>query len=380
MSLPKILTAIFLVIFLVFGIWVASRKALWNDEYYSLVSSTLGRSYGDIVTGKVSEGNNSPLFYLLQKIQCDMFRYRPPQAWIEGHWGGVHRYDQVFLRLQPVACTAAGLALLFLFFYTRYSLLAGIYALGVGLSSYMVWVHWAEARPYSLWWCLSLVQALLLLKYWENLGRDKGRYLSMLAGTHVLLSLTTTISILQLLTASLLLWCLGMREVRRYVWLIVIPAVICVFYYAQAPKYDFYFVNGPMSLINANIPKDRLLVIAGFLAFCFFKWRGKKMADIAGVWPYGLFTLGLLCLNGILLVKLKLSQHEPGFQVSNRYFMVLTAVGTVATALFSIHLYRAVKRPVVKAMLGMVFMALLLFRFHASFGLIIQKVLLGDPS
>jgi len=69
---------------LAIGFKLAYDKPLWNDEIYTLVSSVSRVSYLDILLGRVKEGNNCPLFYVIQKGICDIARYSIPAPWLKG--------------------------------------------------------------------------------------------------------------------------------------------------------------------------------------------------------------------------------------------------------------------------------------------------------
>jgi uncharacterized membrane protein len=60
-----------------------------------------------------------------------------------------------------------GLALIVWFFCVYYSLLGGLIAFIVAISSYMLWYYWAEARPYALVFLATTIQALVLVYYYR---------------------------------------------------------------------------------------------------------------------------------------------------------------------------------------------------------------------
>ena len=142
------------------GLRLAEHKPLWNDELYSLLSSVRNLSYGDIITAKITEGNNTPLFYLSQKAFIDLTGYQPPQEWVAGQWGHNHPYSNLRIRILPVACMSVAIAVIFYFFSYFYSIWTGLYALAVAFSSFMVWAYGFEARPYALWFLLTTLQAV----------------------------------------------------------------------------------------------------------------------------------------------------------------------------------------------------------------------------
>ena len=365
MRLLRILTGFLFVFLLAFGAWFASHRCLWNDEYFSLLGSTLVTPYKSIIFGLVGEGNNSPLFYIIQKAQCDLFSYHPPQEWVAGHWEGVHVFDQVFLRMQPIFFMAAALSALFYYFSRRNSWIVGVYALAVAMTSSLFWFHWAEARPYAGWFALSMFQILLLLNILEGPVDHCKKSWRCLVVVHWLLSLASSVSIIQIIAAGVVLGVFHRPKIYGYISLVLVPVMISIFYYLHAPQYSFFFVDGPMALINANIPKDRLFVIFLSALVLVVQCRGKDCKAYLEI-KYLAFLLLMLGAFGLVLLKLKWGQLEGrhGFQVSSRYFLSLTPVGIVGVVLFSVYLVRAFPSRVWKAVAIMILFCFLAFRFQ----------------
>lgn len=349
------------------GLWMAFHQPLWNDEYYSLTSSTLGTSYGKMLAGGIGEGNNSPLFYLLQKLQSDVIAYHAPQDWIDGRWNGGDVFSQVFLRIQPVVCMAASLSFLFYFFVSRYSLLAGWYALLVALTSFMLWAHWTEARPYALWFSLSILQMLVMIDILKESSLREQKHWHRLTGLHWLLALTATLSVIQITVAAMVIWLNGQRRWNSYIVTFVLPMMVCVYYYCHAPKYDFFFEDGPLALVNANIPKDRLLLLGVFAVIFAFQHRTWQAWRTQVEGKFLLFTSLMLLFFAFLLVFFKWKDAGHGFQISNRYFIPLTALGIVAISLFSVYLFKAFKSKQFRIAIALVLVFFLLFRLQKAF-------------
>ncbi len=341
MDVKKILTLLLFPVLLGIGFWFALHNPLWNDEFNSLISSTLRISYLDIWLGKIGEGNNSPLFYFLQKIQCDIFSYHPPQAWLDGQWMGRYLFSQFFLRIQPVIFSAVAICAIFYFFASRYSLGAAFFSLFVSLSSLGLWNHWAEARPYSLWFLLSTLQMLILTDMLKSKAPYE-KHLSKLICIHVLLSLTSIISIVQIMACYAVLWLFVERRLRYFWGILLAPAVVCIYYYILGPKFLFYFVDGPLGLINANLPKDRMIVFIIFALYCMFKYfKNKQWKEVPEI-RFLFFSSIIMFLYGLVLFKLKLteSQNNQGFQISGRYFGPLTPLGIIGVTMFAAGFYK----------------------------------------
>ncbi len=362
----RIITILVFAALLVSGAWTAAHKPLWNDEYYSLISSTLGTSYSKMAAGGIEEGNNSPLYYVLQKMQCDIFAYHAPESWVQGKWTGEHRYSQGFLRAQSVLFVALSLGLLFYYFSRRYSMWAGLYVMAVALSSLVMWQHWFEARPYALWFLLSVCQSLLLLRYLDTEKDHRLDLLMCLTGVHCLLALTVTISIVQIAAAALVLLMPAKRSWRLWGAVFVIPAAIDVFYYLRAPKYGFFFVDGPMALISANFPKERLLILPVFLLAYILLNRNHKQAFLQTEVRYFAFMALMLAFFAAVLWKLKLAEST-GFQISSRYFLSLAPLSIIGTTIFSVYLMCSARHQYARIIVGIFLVSLLLARYSITF-------------
>ena len=123
-------------------------------------------------------------------------------------------------------------------------------------------------------------------------------------------------------------------------------------------------------MVSANIPKDRLFL---FLIFALvFAWQYWVKKDQAMVLEGKYLLFAGLMLAGFMAVLLKFKLGPIGndsngaFQVSNRYFMPLTALGIIGTTLFSIRLFRLPKSKWVRAGIFIGLAALLVFRIHKT--------------
>jgi hypothetical protein len=362
-----IITGFLFITLLGLGAWISSHRILWNDEYYSLVSSVTNTSYSKILSGGVSEGNNSPLFYALLKLQCDVFSYHPPKPWMDGHWGGVYVFDQFFLRIQSVIFMSAALCALFFYFYRRNSLLIGLYALAVTLTSSLFWFHWTEARPYAEWFALTTFQILILLNMLESpMDKEKKAWV-YLGFIHCLLAFISFISSIQILAAGIVLGIFHRCRPSRMIPLVLVPLGICIFYYLHAAHYPFFFVDGPVSLISANVPKERLFII--LMAAAILAFQGGRKGWAASVEnKYLIFFILMLGAYGLVLLKLKYTHVVgwKGFQVSSRYFLSLLPAGIVGTVLFSDYFVRAYPGKIWKVVAVVILLCFLIFRFHKT--------------
>ncbi|MBL8012263.1 MAG: hypothetical protein JNN05_00305 [Candidatus Omnitrophica bacterium] len=316
------------------GLELSRVRPLWNDELYTQANALTSFSYSDIWKGRVVEGNNSPLFYVIQKAICDVFGFRLEQTW-RGDWFVYDTKAQVDLRMLPNVCMAAALAVLFYYFSFHFSVGWALFVLLAVLSVPSTWLHWTEARPYAPWFLLTVLQSVLFLDVVRH-KREGVKAWAGLAVVHTLLSLTITFGMLQAAAACLLLWMFDRRRVLPYVFLAGLPIVIGGFYYARAPKFKFWFFPDVVGLITDNVPLEfwgffvvyLLAVIAlrkealkepwMFLCANFFSFAGVMVA-------MGLSILGFL--------KWKAGPGPEGFSVNSRYFLFLTPVTAVSIAL-----------------------------------------------
>ncbi len=342
-----ILTGVVLVASFQTGMTIARRRVLWNDEIYTQMSSVSQKTYKEMWAGRIQEGNVAPFFYTLQKLLTNAVGYNTPDLW---HTQTV--YDRLLLRLNAVMFMSLTVALLFGYFARRYSLGMGFYLLFLTASSFMVWSYWAEARPYSLWVFLTACQSLLFLE-----GVVKGRqaknalstrYWMALSLVHVALSLTVVFSLAQVVIVSLLLWIWADRRWSPYVPGCVIPCGLALFYYAHSPRYSFWFNLTPEQLIRDCFSRDRFYILFIYLfwlgvGYGLTKWprkgrwtvvRPEVLYPQAG--PYAALTI-LMLLAAFTVIVIFKWQETPGegFPIASRYFIYLTPIGVIATALLS---------------------------------------------
>lgn len=356
-----IATALVFLLALGIGYVLSTKKPLENDELFTHVSSVEGMSYKDIVTLKIQEGNISPLFYLTQKAFFDFVGFRLPFKW-NGDWFVTDLPSQVAMRCLPNLFMSLSITVVFYFFARFYSWGAGIYGALVALSSFMTLAYWAVARPYALWDFLTTVQVLLFL-YLLRGGEKEKRVWQLLTVTHLLLSLTVTFGAVQIGAVSLLLFFCKDRDLRKYIFLTVVPVILCFVYYFGAPKYSFYFTDTAIQLVSASFPKERLALVfllGGLL--CFMKPKDHNVT-------YLIFTVLMLFLTAMLLGLFYLKAHgkNEGFPLSNRYFIYLAPIGVIATTLFTAEAWKALAGKMwLRIGLAVLVGGLLIFRLNWS--------------
>ena len=363
----KIIAAALFLLFLSTGNYLAQRKPLWNDEIYTQVRTLDRLSYQDILLNRMTEGNNCPLFYLIQKGICDAFHYKFPFVW-DGEWYVGDLPSQTILRIGSNVFMALSLTAIFYFFARYYSGLAGFYSLLISMSSFMVWAYCAEARPYALWFFLTTLQALLFLR-----ATVPSRIWRWLAAVHFLLALTITFSVVQILIVSGLLWFLREKDWKKYIFMTGIPVAICFFYYWYSPHFKFFFLETPWQLVSTNIPADRLSIAAGFGLLWLLSElrRNRNFVSESNAVEYLMLMISILAASFFALLVFKMRQPRiivDGFSLSSRYFIYLTPIGIIGTVLFSVHLLRAFRSQrwmFVNIALGLA--GLLMIRFLRTF-------------
>jgi len=328
-----------------FGLLLAEHKPLWNDEIYTQISSISSRSYGYYFFGHVGEGNNCPLFYSLQKFICDVLQYQTPDLWNQHN-----TFDRLILRLNPVFFVSASIMCIFFYFSRFYSIFAGVYSLLIAVSTIMLWDHWAEARPYALWMFLTTVQSLLFLYLFRRKEVDRRAWIGLTV-THILLGLTVIFSVAQITIVSGLLWIFREKKWQKYILSAFIPICVAVFYYTQAPHYQFWFDLTPEQLIRDCFSRERIYILFMFTFFLGTYYVASKTGFpksfpnkslLEGSPCFFLAVLMILAAISLLvLLKWIASPVGQGFPIPGRYFAYLTPIGIISTTLLSITIFRS---------------------------------------
>ncbi len=348
---PLILSCLLFLFLFTTGIWLAGHRSLDNDEFFTAVSSIENPSFQQMLSGKISEGNNSPLFYVTQKTFWALIGYKIPKPWRSGQWLE-DKSAEIFLRLVPIFCMSLMMTLVFYFFSRFYSILTGFYSLFLSLSSTMVWFYWTQGRPYALWMLLTTVQALIFLYLTLEKRISSKTWLGLIT-VNFLLSLTSLFGLIQIGVVSALLWLFVNRRWQDYIFLTVIPVVICIFYYIQVPKYNWWFSLSPEQLIRECFSRDRFyILILYFVFFMLFSLQKKTNAfrlflddRLLRGRLYFFMTVMMVVAACLVLWIFKAFEHRnpnhAGFPVSSRYFAYLTPIGIIASTFFSIELIRS---------------------------------------
>ncbi len=386
---PFVLWALVILVFILGvaqGLRISFKRNLWTDEMYSLTSSIQNKTWSDILCGRVVEGNNSPLFYLVEKswinltgfsglkrIELGGFGENTAEWWravalgpesglalspwqkralvcfkkITGAFWDVsgasdlYRWQlrsvlmsRIVLRLPAIIFMAFALAFLAWYFAGRYSFALAGMALGIALGSNMVWFYWVEARPYSMIILFSLMQAAFFFEAQKD-KYDAGAWTSLVI-VNWLLALTAAQSVIPLAMMALVLFSSGCR--RAWVWSlgIVAPLVVALAYYALADHYNFSLASFVRlaQLVTINIPWPHLLALF-ILPAAVWVWRKRRGELLLAAEKSFVGWIWSAVLAFVVFLVFLFFTQRPGalFPVSARYVIFLSALDLVAVPL-----------------------------------------------
>ncbi|MBF0122584.1 MAG: hypothetical protein HQL21_04130 [Candidatus Omnitrophica bacterium] len=344
-SLQLVSVLLFLVLCAV-GFRIAASKPLWKDELYTQNNAVQGMSSVRLLVGRnTGEGNNAPLFYLIQqwtKFVPDVLVSNE----LEKDAICADMKKMLLLRIPSVLFMSAALVLLFFFFAMEFSVFAGIYALLCALASPMVWLYWAEARPYPLVVFFTVVQSLILIKMSRGADERDKRWPALVI-VNFLLVFTSYLSMIQVLGAALVCWFCGERLGKRLAWILA-PVVVALFYRFQGvhEAYDLFF---QWSYFLDNIPLDRIAfcAIAALILFVAPPMKAgivsSKEEQVLG--HYSRFLLLVLIGFSLVLLMVKVQEtHLKQLGLHSRFFIALTPMGIIEQVLVALCLFRVAIR------------------------------------
>lgn len=357
------------------GFTLAQHKPVWNDEIYTQVYTVEQFPVWKVLLGKIDEGGNPPLYYLIQKAFLGLAGYSSPPAW-HSPLADLNYNDpaaRILLRVPAIIYMSSAIVLIFYYFSRYYSIWTGVYSLFITFASLMIWRYWAEARPYGLWVLGTTFQSLIFL----HLLRDKNsvrRLWPWFGFANYLLAFTAVFGIAQIVTASFLLWILVERNWCRYLWISLVPAGLCIYYYLNAPLSSFWFDLTPDQLIRECFSRERFYLFYIFLLFIGLYLLQKRTGvlnlyrndDIKDAVPYFAFAvLSLMAVGCILFIfHLKSTHGTKGFPVSSRYFINTTPIGIIAVTLLTNGLIRGFRdKPWLQVLLAAAVAGLVVPRF-----------------
>jgi hypothetical protein len=396
------------------GFFLSAGKPLWLDEHYSLIHSVGGASYREIFSGRTKwEGNNSPLFYALQKALCDLVSYsprglettqgRPVKLRVpspdpkKAQYVQVMRFQDsifygdpfsnVYLRLISLFFMALAPASLFYFFALRYSMWLGAFSALLCMSSWLFWWYGFEARPYIHLFTLTVLQILAVLAL-AGRERDAGKLWRYLTAVNILLALVFTTSALQIMVAALCVWCYARPTInfQRLWWAFGLPAVIIGYYYILSIK-TRYCWGGPLwHKFSFVMSFEALFIIALLTLYVALSWMHRERKWRPSTWLRWLdknehdqmrvvlclaWILVFLYLLALLYVKSRgLSLEQGGAPWANRYLISLAPMGIVAMTFFGRVIVLAFRPLWVRACFIVFLAGLVAWRFYVVYKLV----------
>jgi len=336
------------VILFAIGMWLAMHKPLWCDELYGQKVTIEGHSWDKILTGSLhGEGNNFPLYFVIQKAILSTVKLSLPEHLeipAEGrkYFLFVYPKGQIILRLLPDALMTFAIVFLVRFFWTREGIVVGLMALMSALSSGMVWWYWVEARPYPLWFLLTLLQALFLIEILSESGSSSKAKI-LLTIDNWLLAASAPLGFIQVIIVQVILFSFGQRHLRYHFWAGILPVGGALFFLSGHSNNPLYIATNPVEVIRLNFSFEQIALLFFYLMafFCRQVWVYKNNGLGQRLWK-GMAHLPNLalgfCLSIMVLVYVAL--HWPGghdgFPIYGRHFLFLSALSIVLVpAMFS---------------------------------------------
>lgn len=341
-GLTPILTLILFVLLFSLGLRIAELRPLWNDEIFTQLHSVQNKSYGDIMEGNIPEGNNFPLFYIIQKLIIQSFQFELPKNW-EGVGYGAHDLGQIILRLQGNLVISLTLCLVFYFLSYHFYFFWGMYTLFLFLSSGVIWVYWAEARPYGLWIFITALHTLIVLKITWMERISKKWWLGLFI-VQLLLSLTALFGIVQSMLATFTLGLLNKKNKQVLYYQCPHLILIGIFYYRKALHFDMWFDSNPVQILR-SVASEELLIIPIIYAFSvavvyFLKKKDEKFIQSLTHFKFTLFSycIYIFALTLMAFFILKSTGGSKGFIITSRYFVFIIPTIILSQALCAIDL------------------------------------------
>ena len=269
---------LFFILLLLTGFSLAVQKPLWGDEIFTQVD-IIHQSYSNLLLVNYPESGNSnaPLFYILQKAFCDLFHFDIPQEWLSKTPLLSETSANIFLRILPVIWMSLAFLVILIYFSYRFNLLFGMLGLFLALSSPILWTHWAEARPYGLWVLLTCLQMTIFIQLLEEKTLSFKKIIG-LGAVHLALSLTCTLSIIQIVTVSLLLLFKKYRW-YQYLFLLGLPSGIVYFYRPHLPFNDLLFIPSVGQIFNSALSGELITILFFYpLMLVLYYLQNKKAA------------------------------------------------------------------------------------------------------
>lgn len=324
MKMPLTVKIVFIAS-LIYGIFLSSHTPFWNDEIWSQIRAIPTKSYTQLLKGQFGEyeGNKAPLFYVQQKLWEQIIGYHnPPDLWnYKQTWK-----ERILLRLPTLIEMSLFLTVMFWFFKERFNIWMGFLALGLTITTHVITLHWPEARPYTIWICLTGIQFILFIKLLEFNPyplNEQGFFNSIplpppiktwwtLAIVQILLSLNCILSVFQIIVIC------GVLILNKPKWYWYIISFLIPLFFV-----NFYHQDGSLNAtIFQNVPAIIMLKGSSLLAL-----------PLLGLWFFhrrGILLFGSICalyiLQAIFLTYLYTHSNGTGAYIISRHIMNISIV------------------------------------------------------
>lgn len=325
------------------GLFIAQHKPLWWDEEYSLITIQK-HSYKDILLGHLpEEADNSPLFYVNEKLMYDLISYNPdslrkipgrPAQWPFSFYRENFEdpFSDLYFRIIPLIFASLSVVILFYYFTSRYSFIWGIFASLLCLTNFEIWEYGLQARPYIYFFTLTIIQVLLFIELITDQKKDPKIWNSM-AIINLLLVLIIKTSAFQIFCIAIII---GYSRIhvrwKDAVMAFICPLAISFYYYEAGIKETYSFNQSIHSLLFQSVPLETWLIWGAFLVFAIYEIIPKSSISL-----FYLIVSMYFIYSGIMFYFLShlspLAVPPKHFQI--RYLTPFCALGLVSAVVFS---------------------------------------------
>jgi hypothetical protein len=162
--------------------------------------------------------------------------------------------------------------------------------------------------------------------------------------------MTSILCLGEVIAVSIIWWSFQERDWKKYILITLLPVAVSLFYYAHAPRYQFFFGLSPEQLIRDNISRQRFEALFIFMIALAVYGAGRKIRAIKSIpdkeilrpVPYVFFMAMVLAFSAAVLCIFALhAKKGVGFPVTSRYFIYLTPIGVMATTILTVSLVRS---------------------------------------
>ncbi|MBF0571784.1 MAG: hypothetical protein HQL12_07900 [Candidatus Omnitrophica bacterium] len=324
------------------GILLARHKPLWTDELHGQQVDIQRTSWPDIISGHTQDANKFPLHIMLQKAFLRLFNYKLAFVW-DGSGLVVNSQAQLVLRILPDILMSVALTAIVLFFGYRSGFAGGAVAVLISLSMPMVWLFWAEARPYSLWFMLTVFQSLLFLDTVSK--REINMPALPFAVVHWGLCLTAPLGLIQTIVCQGLLWCAQNKRIKFHLITGLVPLFLGTYYMIAQEKMSMCLFVSWQGIFLRNYPFEGLVFLGMYIILLFLSLHEKECRKyfLFGriFLPFCLVFIAI-ALAGLFYTFWKaVPQSTP---VAERHFIFLTPIAIIMTAAVFSDLWLACER------------------------------------